>query len=207
VILIMPDLSIENNLQGLIAGVDEAGRGPWAGPVVAAAVILDQKNIPDGIDDSKKIKKSLHEKIYNEICKTAQVGIGIVTVEEIDEINILQASLLAMKKAIAALPVVPDFALIDGNKIPQGLPCKAAYVIGGDAKSLSIAAASLVAKVTRDRIMHELAIAHPQYKWESNAGYGTKDHQAGLAEFGVTAHHRRSFKPVAKILEEVELGT
>jgi ribonuclease HII len=196
----MADLSIENTISGIIAGVDEAGRGPWAGPVVAAAVILDFKNIPDGINDSKKVSAKKRNLIFPELYKTAKIGVGIVSPTEIDTLNILQASLLAMSKAVAALPVIPDYALIDGNKLPK-LPCKAQFVIGGDAISLSIAAASIVAKVTRDKIMCELAMQYPQYLWDKNAGYGTKDHQNALAEHGVTEHHRKSFRPVRELLE------
>jgi ribonuclease HII len=195
----MPDLSIEGTHEGIIAGIDEAGRGPWAGPVVAAAVVLDRKNIPQGIDDSKKLSKKVRERIFAELYESAQVGVGIVSVEEIDALNILQASMLAMSKAFAALPIVPDFALIDGNKIPK-LPCPAQFVIKGDSISLSIAAASIIAKVTRDRIMTDLGLAHPEYRWGNNSGYGTKDHQLALAAYGVTEHHRRSFRPIRELL-------
>lgn len=196
----MPDLSIENEIGGIVAGVDEAGRGPWAGPVVAAAVIIDKNNIPDGINDSKKLSDKKREIIFAQLQEVAQIGVGIVSVEEIDRMNILQASMLAMQKAIADLPSKPEMALIDGNKCPE-LPCPAKFVIKGDSISTSIAAASIIAKVTRDRIMRELAIEYPYYAWEKNAGYGTAAHQLGLADKGVTKHHRKSFKPIAKILE------
>lgn len=191
---LMPDLSIEQQYAGIIAGVDEAGRGPWAGPVVAAAVILDTKNIPFGINDSKKLTDKKREVLYDVIMETSQVGIGIVGAEEIDRINILQASLLAMQQAVAELPHYPDIALIDGNKAPL-LRCKTQTVVKGDAKSLSIAAASIIAKVTRDRIMRQLSLEFPAYGWERNAGYGTKIHQEALATHGITVHHRRSFGP------------
>jgi ribonuclease HII len=198
----LPDLSIESSLNGIIAGVDEAGRGPWAGPVVAAAVILDRNNIPFGINDSKKLTRKQREIIFAELYQTAHIGVGIASVEEIDSLNILHASMLAMSKAVAALPLLPDYALIDGNRIPR-LPCKGQYVVGGDAISLSIGAASIIAKVTRDKIMAELALQHPEYLWERNSGYGTEDHQNGLRNHGVTVHHRRSFRPIAEILERV----
>ena len=195
-----PDYSIEASFSGIIAGIDEVGRGPWAGPVVAAAVILDINVCPEGIDDSKKIKPARREALYTLLLERAQAAIGIATVEEIDALNILQATKLAMRRAFDALPVAPDVALIDGNQPPQ-LPCRVQAVIGGDGRSLSIAAASIVAKVTRDRLMAELAQEFPMYGWERNAGYGTAQHQRALATHGVTKHHRRSFAPVRALLE------
>jgi len=197
----MPDLSLESAFTGLIAGVDEVGRGPWAGPVVAAAVILDVKRLPTGINDSKKLSAAKREALYDVILASTRSGIGMATVEEIDELNILQASLLAMRRAVELLGVMPDIALVDGNHAPK-LACKVKTVIGGDALSLSIAAASIIAKVTRDRLMCELAAECPGYGWETNAGYGTKTHQDGLSKLGVTKHHRRSFAPIKALLEK-----
>jgi len=195
----MPDLLIENTIDGVVAGVDEAGRGPWAGPVVAAAVVLDKNNIPDGINDSKKISQKKRELLYEKILATSLVGVGIASVEDIDRLNILQASMYAMQKAVGQLNRLPDMALIDGNKIPQ-LSCNARYVIKGDSISLSIAAASIIAKVTRDRIMSELDGFHPHYLWAKNSGYGTKAHIEAIEKHGITEHHRKSFKPIAKII-------
>ncbi len=196
----MPDLKLETEAGGMVAGVDEAGRGPWAGPVVAAAVILDPDRVPEGLDDSKKLSAKRREALIADIMETARVGVGEASVAEIDRINILQAAMLAMKRAVEDLGATPDLALVDGNKVPD-LSCPARAVVKGDGVSLSIAAASIVAKVTRDRIMKTLAAECPGYGWEKNAGYGVKAHQQGLAALGVTPHHRRSFKPIIKILE------
>lgn len=199
----MPDFIREKQLlktYSVIAGVDEVGRGPWAGPVTACAVVLDPANIPDGLDDSKKLTAKRREFLFEQILNTADVSIAHVSVAEIDQINILQASLLAMEKAVAGLTKVADFALIDGNKTPKNLSCPSEAIIKGDAKSSSIAAASIVAKVTRDRLMVTLSQQFPGYAWETNAGYGTKAHQEGLKALGVTAHHRHSFKPIHKML-------
>ncbi len=199
----MPDLSLEDSCPGcLVCGIDEVGRGPWAGPVVAAAVILDRRAIPVGLDDSKKLSAAKREMLHDVLNRDAHVGIGEASVAEIDRINILQASLLAMERAVAALPVAPDFALIDGRHCPRGLACESLPVIRGDSQSVSIAAASIVAKVTRDRMMVALAQQFPGYGWETNAGYGTKAHSKGLKTWGVTPHHRRSFKPIHNILCE-----
>lgn len=200
--MIFPNFSVEQAHGGVVAGVDEAGRGPWAGDVTASAVILDPKNIPAGLNDSKKLSSSKRDDLYAEIIANAKVGVGIASAAEIDEINILEATKLAMQRAIAALSILPDLALIDGNKAPK-LPCPAQTIIGGDAKSLSIAAASIIAKVTRDKVMSELAKIHPEYGWERNAGYGTKHHQEALAKYGITAHHRKSYKPIKKIMENL----
>ncbi|MFQ5567038.1 MAG: ribonuclease HII [Paracoccaceae bacterium] len=198
-----PDLTAEVEYAGkdsTICGVDEAGRGPWAGPVVAAAVVLDRGRIPPGLDDSKKLTRRRRAALFEAIRAAASVGVGIASVGEIDTLNILRANDLAMLRAIGALDPAPGAALIDGNRVPPGLPCRARALAGGDGRSLSIAAASIVAKVTRDRIMAELADAHPGYGWECNMGYGTPQHRAALDRFGVTPHHRRSFRPIHNIL-------
>ncbi len=184
----------------IIAGVDEVGRGPLAGPVTAAAVILDPERIPDGINDSKKLTHPRRIALAEEIHAVARVSIAHASVEEIDRLNILRAAQLAMLRALDGLGVKLDLALIDGNMIPDGLPCNGECVIGGDGKSLSISAASIVAKVCRDRIMVDLAQQFPGYGWERNNGYGTKEHLEALRNLGPTPHHRRSFKPVHNIL-------
>ena len=204
----MPDFLLEHAAiaEGykVVCGVDEAGRGPWAGPVVAAATILDEKTLSkelmDGIDDSKKLKPAKREDLFLRLSEEVQIGVGLADVDEIDELNILQATLLAMKRAVENLPLQPDFALIDGNKVPDLGPAGARYVVKGDSISLSIAAASIAAKVTRDRIMKELAETCPGYGWERNAGYGTAEHQAALKRLGVTSAHRKSYAPIRKIL-------
>lgn len=183
-----------------IAGVDEVGRGPLAGPVTAAAVILDPARIPAGLADSKVLTEARREALFEVILQTAQCCIAHATVAEIDSLNILRASHLAMERAVAGLPQVPDHILIDGNLIPANLKGRAEAIVKGDAKSLSIAAASIIAKVARDRIMVDLAQQHPGYGWENNAGYPTKLHQQALLNLGVTPWHRRSFKPVHNIL-------
>lgn len=185
---------------GLDCGVDESGRGPWAGPVVAAAVILPENFIIDKINDSKKLSKKNRDILYANITKNADFGLGFATVKEIDKINILQASLLAMKRAVGNLNNVPVKALIDGNIIPPDLPCVAECIVKGDTKVVSIAAASIIAKVVRDRFMTKLAQLYPGYGWERNFGYGVKEHQEALKTLGVTSEHRRSFKPIHKML-------
>jgi len=183
-----------------VAGVDEVGRGPLAGPVTAAAVVLDPAHIPEGLNDSKKLSARRREALFAIIIKVADVSIAHASVEEIDRLNILRASHLAMERAIAGLSIAPDHVLIDGNLLPRGLRLSAEPVVKGDARSLSIAAASIMAKVTRDRIMVGLAQQHPGYGWETNAGYPSKSHISALQGLGVTPHHRRSFKPVHNIL-------
>lgn len=183
-----------------IAGVDEVGRGPLAGPVVAAAVVLNRDSIPEGLNDSKKLSIKRREFLAPLLWQSAEVAIGVASVEEIDEINILQASLLAMRRAVEGLGLPPDHVLVDGNRIPAQLPCKATAVVGGDGKSPSIAAASIVAKIWRDNVMKEAATQWPGYGWETNAGYPTKCHKSALRNLGVTPLHRRSFKPVRDIL-------
>lgn len=197
------EAALENEGLTPIAGVDEAGRGPWAGPVVAAAVILDKNTPIRGITDSKKLAKVRRERLYHSIQQTAIVGVGLATVEEIDSLNILSATLLAMTRALEALTIKPAAVLVDGNKAPK-LAIPAKPIVRGDALSLSIAAASIIAKVTRDQIMKELADAHPEYGWDRNAGYGTAEHQAGLLNHGPTCHHRRTFAPVRNALENLK---
>lgn len=181
--------------QGPVAGVDEAGRGPWAGPVVAAAVILDPDNIPDGIADSKMLDPDARAAIYERIREHTQIGVGIADMARIDKVNILNATLWAMREAIAKLGAKPGLVLIDGNRAPR-LACATRTIVKGDALCLSIAAASIVAKVTRDRLMTELAETHPGYGFERHKGYGTPEHQAALKRLGPCALHRRSFRPV-----------
>lgn len=205
----MPDFTIERACGGRVAGVDEAGRGPWAGPVVAAAVILPA-DIPDalldGLDDSKKLTAARREVLLSELAECADIGVGAASVAEIERDNILAATYAAMRRAVAGLGTVPDTALIDGNRLPPDLPCAGRTVVKGDSLSLSIAAASIVAKVTRDRIMASLAARYPAFGWERNAGYGTRQHQDGLAAEGVTPHHRRTYAPIAKMLSHGESG-
>ena len=183
----------------IIIGVDEVGRGPWAGPVTACAVILDPDNIPHGLNDSKKLNVVRRNELFLKIMESSLVSCVHVDVEEIDKINILQATFRAMERSILKLPI-PDHILIDGNKLPPNLPSPATAIIKGDTKSASIAAASIIAKVTRDQLMADLSLEYPGYGWEKNAGYGTKMHQLGLLNNGVTPHHRRSFKPIHNML-------
>lgn len=203
----MPDLAHERRLghapDFLVCGVDEAGRGPLAGPVVAAAVILPCGALPDWcarLDDSKVLKPAARDALFDRIVAACPHGIGEASVTEIDNVNILQATFLAMRRAVAALPVRPALALVDGNRRPPDLGCRAETLVDGDALSLSIAAASILAKVTRDRIMADLARRHPGYGWERNAGYGTAEHLAAINSLGVTPQHRRSFAPVSRQL-------
>jgi ribonuclease HII len=199
-----PDDSLEQEAraQGYlrIAGVDEVGRGPLAGPVTAAAVILDPATIPAGLNDSKKLTARARAALSETLHAQAEVSIAHATVAEIDEINILRASHLAMERAVAALDPPPDYLLIDGNLLPRGLSIPALAVVKGDARSVSISAASIVAKMCRDTLMVDLAQQHPGYGWETNMGYPSKCHRQALQELGVTPHHRRSFKPVHNIL-------
>ncbi len=195
----MPEMDFEPTPHGRVAGIDEAGRGPWAGPVVAAAVILDAETVPPGIDDSKRLTRSRRAAVFTALEEAALIGIGVASVAEIDELNVLAATMLAMRRAVARLGVVPTRVVVDGNRVPE-LPCPATAMVGGDRRSLSIAAASIAAKVTRDRMMARLARRYPGFGWERNAGYGTAEHRAALARLGVTPHHRRSFAPVAALL-------
>jgi len=188
----------------LVAGLDEAGRGPLAGPVVAAAAILNEDAAPPGLDDSKQLTANEREGLCDELGSVALFGIGAASVAEIDRFNILAASLLAMRRALESLAWrlgrLPDLALVDGNQSPR-LPCLTELVIKGDGRSATIAAASIIAKVARDRAMAALAQEFPGYGWETNAGYGTAQHRAALVSLGPTVHHRRSFAPVAAVCE------
>ncbi|UTW56936.1 ribonuclease HII [Kordiimonas sp. SCSIO 12610] len=201
-----PDWSLEAKLikevEGLVCGVDEVGRGPLAGPVVAAAVVLDPNNIPDGLNDSKKLNEKKRFALDEAIRASATAyAIAEVSVEEIDKINILQASLLAMRNAVKNLPVKVNGALVDGNQNPA-LDLPTDLIIKGDGRSLSIAAASILAKNFRDKLMTKLGERHPEYGWASNAGYGVPKHMAALKLVGVTKYHRKSFAPIRKILDE-----
>lgn len=205
----MPDFSIERECGGRVAGIDEAGRGPWAGPVVAAAVILPPDlpaELTDGLDDSKKLSAARREVLFDALisCAGIDYGVGAASVAEIDRNNILAATYIAMRRALETLNHIPDTALVDGNRLPPGLPCPGRTVVRGDSLSLSIAAASIFAKVTRDRIMTSLSARYPGYHWDRNAGYGTKQHRDGLAALGVTRHHRRTYAPIAKMLSPAE---
>jgi ribonuclease HII len=186
----------------IIAGVDEAGRGPWAGPVIAAAVILRGK-VPEGLDDSKRLTADRRDKLFAALHASAcLIGVGQASVAEIDTLNILQANHLAMTRAVEALPEEPDHVLVDGNRLPPWR-WPATAIVGGDGLEAAIAAASIIAKVTRDRLMVALDAEFPGYGWAANKGYGTALHARGLAELGVTPHHRRSFAPVRARLSGV----
>ncbi|MEO0619443.1 MAG: ribonuclease HII [Pseudomonadota bacterium] len=198
-----PDFAFEDQslaaVGGPVGGVDEAGRGPLAGPVVAAVVVLDRDRTPEGLNDSKLLKASAREALYEEITRRHVWSVGIVGPADIDALNILRATMHAMTLAVRQLDQTPAMCLVDGNRVPD-LPCRAQAIVKGDSRSLSIAAASIVAKVTRDRIMVALDQTFPGYGWAQNMGYGTKAHMQGLRDLGVTPEHRRSFAPVAKAL-------
>ena len=203
--VVVADFSIENEIgANFIAGCDEAGRGPLCGPVVAAAVIFPNREIeiPVVIRDSKKMSAAQRAVAYDWITKNTIWATGECDPAEIDELNILWASMRAMERAVAGLGQAPDMCLIDGNRVPAGLRGRA--IIKGDAKSLSIAAASIIAKETRDKIMRELALEFPQYGWDRNAGYPTAEHLLAIKKYGITKHHRRTFGPVKKCLESCE---
>ena len=198
----MPTFKLETAHHPLrVCGVDEAGRGPWAGPVVASAVMFHTLKAIRGVNDSKQLNRHARELLYPRIHERCSVGIGIASVEEIDTLSIWGATALAMRRATLALPFPPDIALIDGKLHPKDFPCKTQTVVGGDSLSHSIAAASIIAKVTRDRIMHELALFYPQYGFDRHAGYGTKHHQVALQEHGACPEHRRSFSPIRALLD------
>ncbi len=211
----VPDFSLEEeSLAALspgarVCGVDEAGRGPIAGPVVAAAVALDPFRLPSGIDDSKRLSPARRAEVALAIRQTSAVGVGLADVEEIERLNVLVAAMLAMRRAIEALPVAPDLALVDGNRLPdgEGLSCRLRAVVRGDSKSLSIAAASVVAKTYRDGIMQAMARDFPGYGWERNAGYPTAEHVAALDRHGATPHHRATFAPVRRALARAGTGS
>ena len=194
-----PCYTREAAIAGRVAGVDEAGRGPWAGPVVAAAVVLDPVCIPDGLNDSKQLTAERRAALLAMLLECAEIGVGIASVEEIDTINIHWATMLAMERAVAALPHDCCHVLVDGNRQPRwGRSTQT--IVSGDALCVSIAAASIVAKVTRDRLMIALAATQRGYGWHTNMGYGTPEHGRALTLLGTTAHHRRSFAPVAQAL-------
>jgi len=202
----MPDLSLEQACTGIVCGVDEVGRGPLAGPVVAAAVILPAKPHPRllaELDDSKKLSAKKRDALYELVLTNSIFGLGRAEVEEIDRLNILKATFLAMKRAVEALKQSVDVALVDGNQVPSLLVGRVQCVVKGDSKSLSIAAASVIAKVTRDREMCELSQRFPGYGWERNAGYGTAEHMAAMRRIGLTPHHRKSFAPVGDLFENL----
>ena len=205
----MPDFKFEDMYKGLVAGVDEAGRGPWVGPVVAGAVIFLNRNINpyllSHLNDSKKISAKTREALFALIEEENRkgnlvFGIGEASAKEIDDINILQATFLAMKRAVQNLGVEPDMALIDGNRTPQNFVCATKCIIKGDALSCSISAASIMAKVYRDRLMQKMALTYPGYGFEKNAGYGTKEHIEGLKKYGITPEHRKSYKPIKEMV-------
>lgn len=206
----MPDFQLEQHHPPPVVGIDEAGRGPWAGPVVAAAVVLDATHMPSAlateVDDSKRLSAGRREKLFAELKHLkwegkAMIGVGQASVAEIDSTNILTATMNAMERAVEILPHPPAFAIVDGKQLPPHLPCPGQAFIGGDGLSLSIAAASIVAKVSRDRIMAALAVDYPGYGWEHNAGYGTAEHRAALDRLGLTPHHRTSFRPIQKLIK------
>lgn len=199
----MPDLRHERKLGGIVAGIDEVGRGPLAGPVLAAAVILPQRlprRLRAELDDSKKLSPNKRQELYAGVTDCAVWAVGMASVEEIDRLNILRASLLAMSRAVDGLGLTIDCALVDGNQKPA-LACRVECLIGGDGLSLSIAAASVVAKVTRDRMMADYALQYPGYGWETNMGYGTREHRAALRRLGPTPLHRKSFQPVGNLFD------
>ena len=199
-----PNFLLEENLMrsghSVVAGVDEVGRGPLAGPVTAAAVILNPLNIPDNLKDSKLLNFNKREKIYEELVYSSTFAVAHISPKEIDKLNILQASLLAMVNAVSKLNVTPNHILIDGNKVPEKLNNKATAIVKGDSTVASIAAASIIAKVTRDRLMRDLDSDFPVYEWAKNSGYPTKCHMNAILKYGVTPHHRRSFRPIHNIL-------
>ncbi len=200
----MPDFAFETAAmaRGLarVAGVDEVGRGPLAGPVTAAAVVLNPNRIPPGLNDSKKLTAARRVALAAILRETCDHCVVHVSPAEIDQLNILHASMAAMTRAVAGLHAPPDHVLVDGNRVPPALVGRAEAVVKGDARSLSISAASILAKVARDAVMADLARAYPGYGWERNVGYPTAEHRAALKTYGVTPHHRHSFAPVHNIL-------
>jgi ribonuclease HII len=198
----MPHFKLESAHAPLrVCGVDEAGRGPWAGPVVASAVIFHTTKAIRGVNDSKQLTRDERETLFLRITERCHVGIGIASVEEIGEFNIWGATTLAMRRAVSNLPIAPEMALVDGKIHPKEFPCKTETVVDGDAISYSIAAASIIAKVTRDRIMCEQALFYPQYGFDRHAGYGTPQHRNALKTHGPCAIHRTSFAPIRALIE------
>ena len=206
----MPDFELEDKYKGIVAGVDEAGRGPWVGPVVAGCAVFLNRNVDEklleNLNDSKKLSKKKREMLYDLILKEADkgnmlIGIGAASAKEIDDINILNASFLAMKRAIEKSGVKADMVLVDGNREPKNFQSAVKCVVKGDAKCYSISAASILAKVYRDRLMEKMAEVYPHYGFEKNAGYGTKAHIEGLKQYGVTPEHRRSYAPIKEFLK------
>ena len=191
----MTHCDFEDRHPGVVAGVDEAGRGPWAGPVVAAAVVLDRRHVPPGLNDSKALTALARERLFAALQGAAIIAVGQASVAEIDGLNIHVATMLAMQRAVAALACSVDHVLVDGNRLPKW-SYAATAIVSGDAQSASIAAASIIAKVTRDALMRGLDVETPGYGWAANKGYGTAEHARALAALGVTIHHRRSFAPV-----------
>lgn len=209
----MPDFKFEDQYEGLVCGIDEAGRGPWVGNVVAGAVIVLDRNLPaellDNLNDSKKLSKSKREYLYNLLRQAekegkVKIGIGEATPQEIDQYNILQATFMAMSRAVSKLGVQPQIALIDGNRTPKEFSCQSKAIVKGDARSYSISAASIMAKVWRDKELEVLAQKYPYYGFEHNAGYGTKDHIEGIKKYGLIPEHRKSYKPIKEFLEGIE---
>ena len=200
-----PNFLLEKDLihsgYSIIAGVDEVGRGPLAGPVTAAAVILDPLKIPENLNDSKLLSLKKREKIYEELMYTSTFAIAHVSPEEIDKLNILQASLLAMVNAVSKLNVTPNHILIDGNKVPEQLGGRATAIVKGDSKVASIAAASIIAKVSRDNFIISIARKNIGYHWDQNFGYGTKQHLKAIKKLGITKHHRKTFSPVSSLIK------
>ena len=206
----MPDFELENSIKGVVAGVDEAGRGPWVGPVVAGCVVFLTKEVNpfllENLNDSKKISKKKREQLYEVLLEEKAKGnilaeVGVASAKEIDEKNILNATFEAMKRAILNTGITPDFVLIDGNRVPKDFNYKAKAVVKGDAKSYSISAGSIMAKVYRDRLMEEMAKEYPYYGFEKNAGYGTKEHIEALKKYGITPEHRKSYAPIKEFLK------
>ena len=205
----MPDFCLENKCQGIVCGIDEAGRGPWVGNVVAGAVVILDHNLSpellNNLNDSKKLSKAKREYLYTllrqaEADGLVKIGVGEATPREIDQYNILQATFMAMRRAVENLNIKPTISLIDGNRVPKDFPTNVQTVIKGDAKSYSISAASIIAKVWRDKEMEELARQYPYYGFEKNAGYGTKDHIEGIKKYGIIAEHRTSYRPIKEYL-------
>ena len=206
----MPDFTLEDEIKGQVAGIDEAGRGPWVGPVVAGcAVFLTQNVNPyllENLNDSKKISKTKRQKLYDALLEEKQkgtmlLGIGLATAQEIDELNILNATFLAMKRALENSASTPTEVLVDGNREPKNFNLKTRAIIKGDAKSYSISAASILAKVYRDNLMEEMEKKYPGYGFEKNAGYGTKAHIEGLKTLGITPEHRKSYAPIKEFIK------